>query len=86
MSQLQNLVDRQLSLVCTTIEFGDIINSIDDETDALDLIKAIDLGQGDGDFTIRPIKELFKSLRGDFDQAEGKELVKELKKLNKSIA
>lgn len=86
MSQLQNLVDRQLSLVCTTIKFGDIINSIDDETEALDLIKAIDLGQGDGDFTIRLIKELFKSLRGDFDQAEGKELVKELKKLNKSIA
>ncbi|MNC50587.1 hypothetical protein D3C75_998340 [compost metagenome] len=85
MSQLNNLIDRNLALA-TTIKFGDIINSIEYERDALDLIKAIDLAQVDGDFTIALIKELFKSLRGDFDQEEGKELIKELKKLNKSIA
>lgn len=85
MSQLENLVDRKISLIAT-LSFGDIINGIEDEKDAIDLIKAIDLGLQDGDFTISLIKELFKSLRNDFDQEEGKELIKELKKLNKSIA
>lgn len=85
MSQLANLVDRRLELYAT-VEFSNILDSIDNEGDALDLIKAIDLGQGDGDFTWNLIKELFKSLRTDFDQEEGKDLIKELKKLNKSIA
>lgn len=84
MSQLAALIDRNLE-ICSTVEFGEIAFGLD-EMDAIDLIKTIDLAQGDGDFTWKLIKELFKSLRGDYAQDEGKELIKELKKLNKSIA
>lgn len=84
MSQLEKLIDNKLELH-TTISLGDIVLNID-EQEALDLIKALDLAQDDGDFTVHIIKMLFKSLRSDFDQDEGKELIKELKKLNKSIA
>lgn len=83
MSKLTNLLGRRMELT-STVEFGDIALNLDSK-DAADLIKTIDLGQQDGDFTIQLIKDLFKSLRGDFDQDEAKELIKELKKINKSI-
>jgi len=85
MSKLENLVGRKISL-CTEVRFDDIISSIEYEQDATDLAMAIDLSRQDGDFTTNLIIELFKSLRTDFDQDEGKDLIKQLKKINKSIA
>jgi hypothetical protein len=85
MSQLANLVDRKLS-VCSQIEFGDILQGIDSEKDALDLVMALDLAQEDVGFTIKLINMLFKSLRVDLDKQEAKDVIKELKQLNKSIA
>jgi hypothetical protein len=84
MSQLENLVERKLS-VCSTIEFGDIINGIEGEKDAIDLVMAIDLSQEDVGFTINLIKTLFKSMRIDLDKQEGKDVISELKQINKSI-
>jgi hypothetical protein len=84
MSQLANLLDRKLSMNAT-VEFSSILCSIEDETDAIDLVKAIDLAQEDVDFTIKLIETLFKSLRIDLSSSEGKEVIKKLKKINKSI-
>ena len=83
MSELAGLVNRKLTLY-TTLEFGDIIHGID-EKDAVDLVKAIDLAQEDADFTIKLIESLFASLRVDLCRDEGKEVIKSLKKINKSF-
>lgn len=85
MSKLATLVTKKID-ISTTIEIGDLLTTMDCEQDTLDLVMALDLNMADGDFTMTLIKELFKSLRGDFDQDEGKELIKELKRINKSVA
>jgi hypothetical protein len=84
MSQLNKLVGKKLQ-VCSSMEIGDILGAMNTEQNTLDLVKALDLNMADGDFTMTLIKELFTSLRGDFDQDEGKDLIKQLKKINKSI-
>lgn len=84
MSQLNKLVGKKFQ-VCSSMEIGDILGAMNTEQDTLDLVKALDLNMQDGDFTMTLIKELFTSLRGDFEQDEGKDLIKQLKKINKSI-
>ena len=84
MSELNKLVGRKLSIT-STMDFGDIIGGLESEVDAIDLVIAIDLAQQDGDFTIKLINTLFRSLRIDFDYDEGKQVIKHLKELNKSI-
>lgn len=70
--------------VSTTV--GDIVMAVDgDENTAITLIKAIDLSFEDTDFTVLLIKELFKSLRVDLDKQEAKDVISELKEINKSI-
>lgn len=85
MSELEGLMKRNVELNLNTT-IGEIVMSIDgDEEVAVGLAKAIDLSFADADFTIRLIKELFLSLRVDIDKQEGKDLISELKKINKSI-
>lgn len=83
MSQLLKECQKVVNIEMNTT-VGAIANSLD-QTDAISLIKAIDLSQQDSDFTIELIKELFTSLRVDIDHEDGKILVKELKALNKYI-
>jgi hypothetical protein len=85
MSELQCLYKRTFEMnVSTTV--GDIVMAIDGDDDmAVTLIKAIDLSFEDTDFTISLIKELFKSLRVDLDKQEAKDVISELKQINKSI-
>lgn len=85
MSELNSLMHRTFD-INTTITVGDVVMGIDgDDVSAINLIKAIDLSFEDADFTIRLIKSLFKSLRVDLDKEEAKEVISELKLINKSI-
>ncbi|ANA49329.1 hypothetical protein PMW_204 [Pseudomonas phage phiPMW] len=79
MTILHDLVSKPLLTV------GDMIDRLTNHEygDLTDVILAIDLSQQDSDFTIATIKKLFESLCGDLSKDEMKELMKELKQINK---
>ena len=54
-----------------------------DETDTLNMIRALDIAQQDADFTITVIKELWRSLMIDMGEPEMINLSKELKRIAK---
>lgn len=54
-----------------------------DEADTVALIRALDLSQQDADFTIKVIKELWKSLLVDMGPEEMVKFSKELKRIAK---
>lgn len=71
-------------MVIPLLTLGDVLDRLEKlDQDPQDLILAIDLSQQDADFTIATIKKLFESLCGDLEYYEAKELLKELKQINK---
>lgn len=82
MSELFKHIEKEIPITVTT-SIGSLIAGLD-QTDAKNVIVALDLAQADADFTIDVIKTIFKSLTVDLDKDEMKTLESELKQIRKA--